>query len=123
MCPLRPGYSPLIGRWGKQIVSRIHGRAAPAQSVRRGWSAIILQQVEPWIGVDPVAAAAEKSASLIAAQVVAQRGDGAIRIMNRAARCARFEDRVSQVQCRADANVIEVVTRVNLVAPSRTVAE
>jgi hypothetical protein len=56
----------------------------------KGRSAVVLKRAEDGIGVDLVAGASEEATAVIAAQIVAMRGNCASRDVG--ARCAGFQD-------------------------------
>jgi len=60
--------------------------------VREGWAAVVLQRAEQWIGVDLVAGRSQVTAAIIAAQVVAMRGDRALVVEDIYARSAGIQD-------------------------------
>ena len=76
--------------------------------MREGWAAVVLQRAEQRIGIDLVASGGQESATVVAAQVVAVRGDGAGIVEDVFARRACFENRVADLKRRAaGAAVIE----------------
>ena len=69
--------------------------------MREGRAAVILQRPEQWIGVDLIAGASQITAAVVAAHVVAERGNRAGVIENVFARTARVEDCASGFDSRA----------------------
>ena len=74
-----------------------------------GRSAVVLQRAEHRIGVDLIARAGQITAAVIAAHVVAERGNRAGVIVNVFARTARVEDCISGFDCRAAVEAVIVV--------------
>src|SRR5437762_1473289 len=63
-----------------------------------GWTAIVLERAEHGIGVDLVAGRSQEAAAVIAAEIVAARGDRALVVKDVAARGASFEDSIPDLK-------------------------
>jgi hypothetical protein len=66
--------------------------------VSERWSTIVLQGAQHRIGIDLVAGAVQKTAAIIAADIVSVRGDRAAIIKDVDARGACFQDRVPKLE-------------------------
>jgi hypothetical protein len=62
------------------------------------WSTIVLQGAQHWIGIDLVAWTVQKTAAIIAADVVAMSNQAATIIKDVDARGACFQDRVPKLE-------------------------
>jgi hypothetical protein len=77
-------------------ITRVNGRAARQQRVRECRPAIILQWAEYRIGIDLVAGSSQKTAAIIAAEVVTERCHCALFVVDVGA-CSSLQDRVRYV--------------------------
>ena len=66
--------------------------------MRERWSTIVLQGAQHRIGIDPVAWAVQKTAAIIATDVVAMSDKAAAIIKDVDARGAYFQDRVPKLE-------------------------
>jgi hypothetical protein len=68
----------IVQRWRRELrVACVNGRAARQQRVREGRAAVILERTQQWIGVNLIAKPGQQTARIIAAQVIAVRGNRA----------------------------------------------
>src|SRR6266581_377498 len=90
-----------------------------------GGATVILQWPEQWIGVDLVARGREKSAAIIAAQVVTMRGDRAGVVEDILARSSSVQNRVSDRQRRAagDAVVVDAAEEAGRIAAQGAITD
>ena len=90
----------------KLRIARVNRRAARQRQMRERWSTIILQRTKQRIGVDLIARASQKAAAVIAADVIAVRGDGAAVVEDVFSECAGVEDRVRNISIVTDSGEV-----------------
>jgi hypothetical protein len=59
-------------RWWSEVrVACVNCRTAGQQRVGKGWPAVVLQRTHHWIGVNLIAGTIQKTAAIIATEVIA----------------------------------------------------
>src|SRR5712691_5061061 len=114
----RAGQAALVCGQATEILPLINSRAAAQQGVGESWAAVVLQRAEQRIGVDLVCGIGQKAAAIIAAQVVAKRGDSAGKVGEVLFGSAGVQDRVADLRhCSAErAFVVDTATAIRRVA-------
>ena len=81
-------------------VACINGRAAGQQFMGKGRAAVVLERAEHGLGVDLVAGRSQEAAAVIAAEIVAERGNRACIVRDVGARRAGLQDGIPDLEAR-----------------------
>src|SRR5262245_43698849 len=84
-------------RRSKVRIARIDSRAAGQQRMGEGWTAIVLQRAKQRVSIDLIARASQIATSIIIAEIVTVRDDGASVVDNISPGIASFQNRVRQI--------------------------
>ena len=90
----------VVIRWrSKTRIACVNRRAAPHRHMRERWSTVIPQRTKQRVGVDLIAWTSQKAAAIIAADVIAVRGDRAAVVEDVFSECAGIEDCIRDLNC------------------------
>lgn len=100
-------------RWHEIRITRVNRRAARHREMRECWSTIILQQTKQRIRVDLIARTGHNAATVIAADVISVRRNGAAIVDDVFSECAGVEDCIGKLSIAA---VVDATARRGRVA-------
>ena len=91
----------LIGGQAAEVLATVNRRTAKQQRVSEGRAAVAMQRAEHRISVDLVCSASQNAAAIVAAEIVAERRDGAEVVEYVFARSASVQDGAANLDGRA----------------------